>query len=101
MNPAAEVHLVNRDRLIEGVTTISTADPGVIIPLKSVEMTNDGACIRPDFMLEAVGVSLLIAMPVLGADFVFIEVLPQAREQTTPRSPPAFAASGDSGRPMN
>ena len=37
-------------------------------------MTNDGACIRPDFMLEAVGVSLLIAMPVLGADFVFIEV---------------------------
>ena len=74
MNPAAEVHLVNRDRLIEGVTTISTADPGVIIPLKSVEMTNDGARIRPDFMLEAVGVSFLIAMAVLGADFVFVEV---------------------------
>ena len=74
MNPAAKVHLVDRDRLIERVASISAADPGVIIPLKSIEMTNDGAGIRPDFMLEAVGVSLLIAVAVLGADFVFVEM---------------------------
>ena len=74
MNPATKVHLVDRDRLIERVAFISAANPGVIIPLKSVEMTDDGAGIRPDFMLEAVGVSLLIAVAVLGTDFVFVKV---------------------------
>ena len=74
MNPAAKVHLVNRDRLIERIAFVSAADPGVIIPLKSVEMTNDRAGIRPNFMLKAVGVSLLIAVAVLSTDFVFVEM---------------------------
>ena len=41
VNPAAEVHLVNRDRLVERIAMISAADPLVVIPLESVEMTND------------------------------------------------------------
>ena len=51
-------------------------------------MGHDGTVVRANLVLEAVGISFLVAVPVLGADFVLVEMsLFKSRNEQFPDAP--------------
>ena len=74
MNPAAQVHFIHRDGLVESIAAVALLHPGLIGPLESVQTCHDGTVVGANLVLEAVRISLLVAVTVLGANFVFVEM---------------------------
>ena len=74
VNPAAKVHLIHRDRLIQHIAAVARLHPAAVRPVETIEMAHQGACVWTHFVLEAVGIGLLVAVAVLGSDFVFVEL---------------------------
>ena len=72
VHPAAHVHLVHRDGLLERVAVVALLQPGVIAPLVALEVGHHGGLSWAHLVLEAVGVGLLVAVPLLGVDLVFV-----------------------------
>ena len=72
MHPAAHVHLVHRDGLLERVAVVALLQPGVIAPLIALEVGHHRGLSGAHLVLEAVGVGLLVAVPLLGVNLVFV-----------------------------
>ena len=60
--------------MIERVAAVALLHPLLVVPAVSVQAGHHRAVVRADFVLETVGVSLLVAVAVLCADFVFVEM---------------------------
>ena len=91
MDPAAQVHFIHRDRLIERVAAVALLHPALIGPLVSAQASHNGAVVRANLVLEAVRISLLVAVAVLGTDFVLVEMsLLEAGDEQFPDAPDAL-----------
>ena len=73
MNPASDVHLIHRDRLVESIPTVSILHPAGVGPAVSLKPCHNGTVVGPNLVLKTVGISFLVAVPLLGANFVFVE----------------------------
>ena len=79
------MHLINGDRLVESILAVVRLHPAGVGPVESVQMTDHGTGVRTNLVLEAVGIGLLIAVTVLGANLVFVEMaFWQARDEQFP-----------------
>ena len=72
MDPAAQMHLVDRDRLLQRVAAVPLRHPRGVGPAVAVQTSDNGAVVRSHLVLEAIGVSLLVAVTLLGVDFIFV-----------------------------
>ena len=85
MDPAAEVHLVHRDRPVEGIASIALLHPGAVPPVVAAELGHHRGVIGAHLVAESVGVGLLVAVTILGPHFVFISgALVQPRDEQLP-----------------
>ena len=88
MHPAAQMHLVHRDRLIQRIGAIALLHPGAIGPGIAAQGLHDRTIGWPHLVAEAVGICLLIAVAGLGADLVLVNLTRlQAGDEQLPAAP--------------
>ena len=85
VDPAAEMHLVHRDRAVEGIASFALLNPGVVPPVVAAELGHHRGVIGAHLVAETVGVGLLVAVTILGPHFVFVDgALTQPRDEQLP-----------------
>ena len=88
MEPAAQVHLVDRDWLVEGVGAVPLGHPAGVAPAVGVEFRHHRTGLGPDLMAEAVGIGLLVAVPIGAPHLVFVDLARlQAWDEQLPAAP--------------
>ena len=88
VHPAAQVHLIHRDRLVERIGVVPLGHPAGVAPAVGVEFGHHRTGLGPDLMAEAVGVGLLVAVPIRATHFVFVNLAGlEARDEQLPAAP--------------
>jgi hypothetical protein len=80
------VNLIDRDRLGQRICLSPLLHPVVILPLVTIQVSNDGGGFGPSFLLKAVGVRFFVNMAVVVLDFVFVVRAHQVGDKQFPNA---------------
>ena len=88
MDPAAQVHFIHRDRLVERIAAVPFGDPGAVGPGVMADRFHDRAVIGSHLVAKAVGIRFLVAVAVLGPNLIFVDLAGfEPRDEQLPAAP--------------